>query len=208
MKKSVAKTAGVRKGAVKSKTAAHGEAVEILASFTTFERKKTELCHEAYLHEKSDDPKFSTLELLGPTVTGQQISVGAFNVTRWTGLNGDADGKLYEEGFAVLAGNGDPVRRPCSDAEARAFLLARSPLLARLFGSSITLTPENAAVLKQAADFFGNGETPDNLVNQFHVGGYATPLDIVEMVIGGNDRPALENRALLAKARAHFGEEP
>ncbi len=62
--------------------------------------------------------------------------------------------------------------------------------------------------MKQAADFFGDGETPDNLVNQFHVGGYATPLDIVEMVIGGNDRPALENRTLLAKARAYFGEEP
>jgi len=75
-------------------------------------------------------------------------------------------------------------------------------------GRAVILTPENAAMLKRVADFFGDGETPDNLVNEFHIGGYATPLDIVEMVIGGNDRPDAENKALLAKARAHFGEEP
>ncbi len=132
MKKSVQKTAGVRKGAVGQA----GTAAEIMAGFTTFKRNETALCLEAYLTEKSDSPEWSTLELYGPTVPEQQIGVGAFSVIRWTGLSGDADGKLYEEGFAVWAGNGDSVRRPCSDAEARAFLLARSPLLARLFGSS------------------------------------------------------------------------
>ena len=127
MRKRVAKTAGVRKGAVVR--------VGIMAGFESFKRGETEPCYEAYVHETSDNPQISTLELVGPTVPGQTVKAGAFELIRWTGLVGYADGQLCEEGWASVAGNGDPVCRPCSDEEARAFLLARSPLLAKLFMS-------------------------------------------------------------------------
>lgn len=74
-------------------------------------------------------------------------------------------------------------------------------------GRAVILTPENARTLQQAAEFLGDGETPDNIVNEFSVGGHGGPLGIVEDVLGGCDRPEAEVHALLKKAREHFREE-
>ena len=74
-------------------------------------------------------------------------------------------------------------------------------------GRTVVITPKNAAMLKQVSDFFGDGETPDNLINEFSIGGYSNPLEFAELVISGLDRTPAEASALLEKAQAHFGEQ-
>ena len=69
---------------------------------------------------------------------------------------------------------------------------------------AMTLTPENAATLEAAAAFLGDGETPENIVNEFCVGGHDGPLGVIESVLDGCDRPESEVKELLAKAEAKF----
>jgi hypothetical protein len=71
-------------------------------------------------------------------------------------------------------------------------------------GRTVALKPEVAGMLREVAEFFGDGETPDNLLNEFYCG-WQTPLDAALYVIGGLDCAESRRRELVVKAKKRWG---
>ncbi len=192
MKKSVTKTAGVRKGAVE-RTGKQHDALTVEAV-------------TAYLNEiltkrpkREHNPQNRTFNVRVTLGLGDTQKLAYYcrraKMTPGQWLASQATVSVYR--LKETAENYKEIHAMCMEV-----IRKTEP------GRAVILSPENARLLQQVSDFFGDGETPDNLINEFYCGMTETPMDVVEMVTGGMDMTNSERDSKLDQARAHFGEEP
>lgn len=130
MNKTVQKTTAGRKCPVKI-----GAKDSIMGDFQKYNHENDMIRELSAVVLEHEDGRLN-LELHGRKVSGTEESTGVFQLSRWNSIVCDNLGQLYEDAYACVEDkDGYFVRRPCSDEEARQFLLDRFPLLNRLFGS-------------------------------------------------------------------------
>ena len=87
-----------------------------------------------------DDYKMVTFQsLISNDAAPQRLANDGFlselKIYRWQDIGMFENGTLFEQGLCGYAdGNLEEIHRPITDEEARAYLLERVPMLARLFG--------------------------------------------------------------------------